>query len=128
MATYYDYVYCVDGEYLAILQKGGVTSYSPEPVTEEIYLTPENDDTAGIMMEYVSNKSYPSDETSTLDVSRPLALAIADYVRHRFHEDAGNEKFSEKYYRKFRERISKEDRNKSGDPFVVIPRGAGVLR
>ncbi len=124
---YYDYAFYNDGEKLALLQRVATSTYDPAPAITEDYLTPQADDAQGVMIEYTSDKDYPTDELSNLDVSRQLALAIVDYVKYRLLEDS-NPRESDRYYGKFLRRVSRSESNKDGQPAIIIPSGVGALK
>ena len=95
--------------------------------TEE-WNTPDTDLTFGLLVEYSGTITSPTSETSDVDVSRMIALAIIDYVKYRMLEESGNEKRAMYYYGKFLNKIAREYTNKSGGIGMIMPRGAGVLR
>jgi len=129
MATLYDYTWYIDGRYLAILQNGSSTSYDPDSISMvDMFVTPENDQDAAIMLEYVYSPTNPTAETDTISVNNLLSLAIVDYVKFRMAEDAGNEKLARSFYGKFLSRVSRETDNRTGMPRKAIPTGAGVLK
>ena len=129
MATLYLYKWLINGRKLEILQQGSSTSYDPNTVTtNNMWLTPENSQTDGILIDYVYSGTQPTAESDTIDVDAPLALALVDYVRFRMAEDEGKEKIAHRFYGKFLARVGVEADNRLGLPRKIIPTGTAVLR
>ena len=129
MATLYDYAYYIDGKYIAILQKTVSSIYNPYlRINENLYLTPENSDSSGIMIEYSVTSTAPTDDQSTLDVDAQTALALVDYVKYRLYEERENEQMAQRFYNKFLSRISRANRDKQGkESFIVGTLHPGMI-
>ena len=128
MATIYEYAYYLEGDYIAILQKGTDSVNDPDYFTVEQWLTPSTADTDAIMVRYSKSPTVPTTETSDLGLSRRLSLSLVDYVRARMAEKQGNEMLAQRYMNKFRFMVRQHTNNKVADSRQVIPSGCGVLR
>jgi hypothetical protein len=128
MSTIYEYAYYLEGDYIAILQKGTDSVSDPYYLTEEQWLTPSTADSDGVMIRYTKSPTVPTTETSDLGISRRLSLAVVEYVRARMAEKQGNELLAQRYMNKFKIMVRQHTNNKVADSRNVIPTGAAVLR
>jgi len=120
MADLNSYKYYLSGRYIGIL------SYDEE---EGLYLTPDEDETSAIMLEYTLAAASVTVETDSIDIDDSLARAIVYYVKMRLAEDMGREDFARLYKAKFYYYVQRSQNNKTGvDARVSIPRGVTTLR
>lgn len=127
--TVYDYLYYIEGDNIAVLQRTNNAIYSPDIYyIDDIYATPENADSDAILIEYSKTPAIPTAATDTLDVDYKTALAIVDYVKYRLRQDEGDEKRGEFYRREFLRRITENRNQRTGyhhtfgvvkEPFAV---------
>ena len=127
--AYYEYRYWIDGRKLSIVQRAIDTVFSDSSVvTSDFFVTPTEDVTDGILLQYAYTVTQPTAESDTIDVSNTLALALVDYVRHRVLEDKGDTKGAEGYYAKFLRRVAENEHRKVGGLRKAIPGGVSALR
>ena len=135
MSTIYEYAYYIDGRKIAILSKGSSSTYVNDTnlTLLDIWVTPENDDSDAIMLEYTSKISAPTSETESINVNEYLTLAIEDYVRFKLSMDKYNStsdardlKNAQTFYGRFRNKIWENEHNKLGGHRQAIPTGVGV--
>lgn len=122
------FAYYKAGDQLAIVENQISTETGTDVEYTNEWNSPESDLNSGILLEYAATVTAPTAESSDIDVSRVLALAIVDYVKAKFMEDAGNVREYIRLMSNFRKKISIEYRNKLGGRTILIPKGIGVLK
>lgn len=111
----YDYKYYIEGNQLAILEAGINVSIAPRyDAGNGIWVTPENNDTGAIMVEYSDIISAPASETDSMTTNQQVSLAVVDYVKHRLFEDAGEDVKAMRYYNRFLSKIYHERNSIAG--------------
>lgn len=128
MANYYDYRYFVDGRNLAILQNAQDISYDPYiDYGDELYVTPTQSDSSGIMLRITVRIPAPSNEQTDLDLDRFVARAVVYYVKAQMVEDT-DPKLYNYNMQKFHELVQRQRNRKLGSPRLNSPNYAGAVR
>ena len=118
--NYYEYVYYIDGDKIALLQKVDDIQYDPYiDFGDEIYSTPSVSQENAVELVFQPTVSAPADEQTELSVSRQLARAIACYVGARLIEDE-QPALADRKMREFYKLVQQEARNLR----VAMPTGA----
>jgi len=131
---FYDYRYHIDGRKIALLQRNKDVIYDPYvDFDEDIYTTPDTADTNAILIRYTTRGGVPTDETSSLGLSRNLSLAVIEYVKAKLLEENNNikdQRLAEACMRKFHAKVQREMTNRKGHGRVafIIPQGPGVIK
>ena len=107
------YAYYIFGRRFALVQQNSeITGSAVERVSTRtsLWQSPSKSVEDGILLEYsVLPKSKDGgeivDESDDIDIDDYVAVALADYVRHRYLMDQNELEQSEYYLRKFREKI-----------------------
>jgi len=128
MANYYDYRYFVDGRHIAILQNAQDITYDPYiDYGDEIYVTPTQSDSSGILLKYTVTISAPLDEETSIGVDRFLARAIVHYVKAKMVEDTDLRMYQFNM-NKFHELVQRQRRRKLGTSRINSPNYTGAIR
>ncbi len=118
----YDYKYYIHGRQIAILQRQTNTLYDPYfQYDHYVWETPDSTQLNGIQIVCTKKPTAPTDETGSIDLSETLFLALADYVKSRLLEDAGDDGRSAKYLNRFYEKIEDHQSNLRGSQARIMP-------
>jgi len=140
MASKRKYAYYIKGNKLAIIERGlgsGICSLSGHNEktaceaaggtwTENAmsqddgeWMSPIIAITDGIQLQYAYTPTAPTDESSTIDVTRYQANAIVYYLKAKLAEDAGDMEQREYFLREFRRQLEKGSSALKGGPYIV---------
>jgi len=111
------YAYYIEGNKLAIIQKDSTSSTVDNEYN--MYKSPTESVTDGIEVQYSYTPTAPTDEGSSLDITRYQANAIVYYVKAKLAEDTGDMEQREYFLREFKRQLEKGSSALKGGIHIV---------
>ena len=111
------YAYYMKGNNLALIQRDKSSSTADNEYG--MYKSPTEAVVDGIDVQYAYTPTAPTDESSTIDVTRYQANAIVYYLKAKLAEDAGDMEQREYFLREFKRQLERGSSALKGGIHIV---------